>query len=165
MNATFNQARRLLELADEKKITLKGFQTLSNLGFLSDLFEAANANKNLEAVNRNAFRKIIGLEPIEHIVDCDTNPRIPKGPYLKGKGTEHQKMGKIRLEKREDGKLYANGVEVVPYLSPNQQDGNTITGHELRKELEEKQVLNACVGWYLLAYPKLIPDDWNRIYF
>lgn len=94
------------------------------------------------------------------IVDCDLNPRIPSSLYLTGEGTEHRKMGKMILEKR-DGKLYANGREVVRYLSPNQQNGKTIQGHKLRKELKNKQVLNACILDALLANPQLIPDDWK----
>jgi hypothetical protein len=94
------------------------------------------------------------------IVDCDLNPRVPSGLYLTGEGTEHRRMGKVILEKR-DGKLYANGREVVRYLSPNQKGSGTIQGHKLRKELKNKQVLNACILDALLANPHLIPDDWK----
>ena len=95
------------------------------------------------------------------IVDCDANPNIPSGLYLTGEGTEHRKMGKITLEKRDDGKLYANGKEVVRDLSPNQKNGKTIQGHKLRKELKDVQVLNACIMDALLANPQLIPDEWK----
>ena len=101
------------------------------------------------------------LAPMSIWVDCDLDPRIPSGLYLTGEGTEHHKMGTILLEKRTDGKLYANGREVVRYLSPNQQNGKTIQGHKLRKELKNKQVLNACILDALLANPQLIPDDWK----
>jgi hypothetical protein len=102
--------------------------------------------------------------PMSIIVDCDLNPNVPSGLYLTGEGTEHRKMGKITLEKREDGKLYANGVEVVRYLSPNQQNGKSIQGHKLRKELKDKQVLNACIMDALRANPQLIPDEWKFDY-
>ena len=62
------------------------------------------------------------------------------------------------------GKLYANGVEVVRYLSPNQQNGKSIQGHKLRKELKDKQGLNACIMDALLANPQLIPDEWKTGY-
>lgn len=97
-------------------------------------------------------------------IDGDLGPKVPSGLYLTGEGTEHRKMGKITLEKREDGKLYANGVEVVRYLSPQQQNGKSIQGHRLHAELKDKQVLNACIMDALLANPQLIPDDWKTGY-
>ncbi len=102
--------------------------------------------------------------PMSIVVDCDLNPNIPSGLYLTGEGTEHRKMGKITLEKREDGKLYANGKEVVRYLSPNQKNGKVIQGHKLRKELKDVQVLNACIMDALFANPQLIPDEWRSGY-
>lgn len=102
--------------------------------------------------------------PMSIVVDCDANPKIPSGLYLTGEGTEHRKMGTITLEKRTDGKLYANGREVVRHLSPNQQNGKVIQGHKLRKELKDKQVLNARILDALLANPQLIPDEWKTGY-
>ena len=99
--------------------------------------------------------------PMSIIVDCDADPEVPSGLYLTGEGTEHRKMGQITLEKRADGKLYANGKEVVRYLSKKQQGGNHIQGHKLRKELKDKQVLNACIPDALLANPHLIPEEWK----
>ena len=101
------------------------------------------------------------LAPMSIWVDCDLDPRIPSGLYLTGEGTEHHKMGTILLEKRTDGKLYANGREVVRYLSPNQQGSRTMRGHKLRKELKDKQVLNACILDALLMNPQLVPDEWK----
>jgi len=100
--------------------------------------------------------------PNQLVVDCDARPRIPSGLSLEGEGTEHRTMGKITLEKRADGKLYANGREVVRYLSPNQQNSKVIQGHKLREELKGKRILNACILDALLANPELIPDDWKN---
>ena len=102
--------------------------------------------------------------PMSIVVDSDLDPNIPSGLYLTGKRTEHRKMGKVILEKRPDGKLYANGKEVVRYLPPKQQNGKTIGGHKLRKELKDKQVLNACILDALFANPQLIPDGWKNGY-
>jgi len=95
------------------------------------------------------------------VIDGDLNPNVPSGLYLTGEGIEHRKMGKITLEKREDGKLYANGKEVVRHLSPNQKNSNVIQGYKLRKELKDMQVLNACILDALRANPQLIPDEWK----
>jgi hypothetical protein len=102
------------------------------------------------------------LMPIE--INADLNPHTPSGLYLADAGTEHRKMGKITLEKRADGRLYANGVEVVRYLSPNQKNGKSIRGVELRAELKDKKVLNACILDCLYANPHLIPDEWKTGY-
>jgi hypothetical protein len=94
------------------------------------------------------------------VVDCDANPRTLSGLSLTGEGTEHRKMGKITLVKRE-GKLYANGKMVIRHLSPNQRGGKVIEGHKLRNELKDVQVLNACTLDALLANPLLIPEAWE----
>jgi hypothetical protein len=99
--------------------------------------------------------------PMLIVIDGNLNPKIPSELYLTGEGTEHRKMGKVTLEKRPDGKLYANGVEVVRHLSLNQQNGRRIQGHNLRKELNDVQVLNACIMDALLANPQLIPYEWK----
>ena len=100
--------------------------------------------------------------PMSIVIDGNLNPNVPSGLYLDGEGTEHRKMGKVTLEKRDDGKLYANGKEVVLDLSPNQKNGKTIQGHELRKELKNKQVLNACIMDALRANTQLIPESWKQ---
>ena len=103
--------------------------------------------------------------PMSIIVNCDVNPRVPSGLYLDGEGTEHRKMGEaVTLEKRADGKLYANGKEVIRYRSRKQQGGSYIQGHKLRKELADVQVLNACILDALLANPQLIPEEWKSGY-
>ncbi len=100
-------------------------------------------------------------------VDGNLPPRMsPALCWIEGRG-EHRRIGKVLLEKRTDGKLYANGVEVIRYLLPYQRSRKTIRGHELRKRLKSKQVLNACILDTLLKYPELIPEDWKkgRTYF
>jgi len=90
-----------------------------------------------------------------------STPNVPSGLYLTGEGIEHRKMGKITLEKREDGKLYANGKEVVRHLSPNQKNSNVIQGYKAPQGTEDMQVLNACILDALRAQPQLIPDEWE----
>jgi hypothetical protein len=70
-------------------------------------------------------------------------------------------MGKILLEKHADGKLYANRVEIIRYLLPDQRDGKISQGKKFRKELNEKQMLNACILDALRTNPQLIPDEWK----
>lgn len=63
----------------------------------------------------------------------------------------------VVLENRA-GDLYANGVKVVRYLSPYQENGRVVQGYKLRRKLAGKQVLNACFLDALLP-SLLIPGD------
>ena len=99
--------------------------------------------------------------PISMIIDGDLSPNIPSNFRIANEGIENQKMGKITLEKRDDGKLYVNGREVVRYLSSRQKDGGSVQGNEIRSELNGKQVLNACVMDALLEHSQFIPDEWK----
>jgi hypothetical protein len=101
------------------------------------------------------------LLPTTLVVDSDLDPKTPISLSLIGEGSEHRKMGNVVLEKRADGNLYANGVKVIRHISPNQQNGKTIQGHRLRKELEGKQILNACFLDALFANKEFIPEEWK----
>ena len=59
---TFTQTSHLLQLADDKEMSLEQLQLLYNLGLLSDLFEAA-ATVDLSKVNRDELKRILGLDP------------------------------------------------------------------------------------------------------
>ena len=89
----------------------------------------------------------VTLEIIRHLIDCDALPFVPKG---------------LEVEKHcPGGKLEWNAAKVALYLSPNQQGNKVVVGNDLRKELADKPVLNACVLDYLLAHPELIPESWK----
>ena len=172
--ATLKQAGKVIQMIIDKETPDEQLQWLFESGAFPDLLDA-----NPSAFDREAFRKILGLKPLNLpvlaepqpepvplpmsiTINADLDPSVPSGLYLTGEGAEHRKMGTILLEKRENGKLYANGKEVVLDLSPNQQNGKTIKGHKLRKELKNKQVLNACIMDALRANPQLIPEDWKQ---
>lgn len=93
-------------------------------------------------------------------VNSDALPFIPQNWSLTGEGTEHRKGGKVKLERRGDD-LYANSKKVELFLSDGQEGSKCVKGTALRKELADKQVLNATVLDYLLAHPELIPESWK----
>jgi len=64
---------------------------------------------------------------------------------------KHIKGGKFRWIKDQ----------VLLFLSRKQMSGKVIGGHDLRQELADKPVLNACVLDYLLKNPHLIPEEWK----
>lgn len=89
------------------------------------------------------------IKPIEHLIDCDVNPFIPNGWAVE----EHKKGGMFKF----------NPEKISLYLSKKQKKGS-IGGHDLRKELADKPVMNANVLDYLLAHPELIPEEWKGKY-
>ncbi|MEK9151882.1 MAG: hypothetical protein AAB692_00795 [Patescibacteria group bacterium] len=98
----------------------------------------------------------------EHVVDLDADPYCPEGLFATGEGTEHCKGGKLILT---PGKIKL-------YLAEGQKNGVGLKGHQLRKELADKPVLNANALDYLLAHQEMIPDEcrgkyipfWGTIY-
>ncbi len=85
-----------------------------------------------------------------HIINCDEDPFLPEG----WKVDNHKKGGQLEWDP----------AKVRLHLSPNQQNGKSIRGDELYKELENEPVLNANVLDYLLAHQELIPDEWKGKY-
>jgi len=83
-----------------------------------------------------------------HIIDYDADPYLPAD----WKGVEYHKKG---------GMFEWNPAKVYLHLSPNQQNGKTTKGNNLRKELKNEPVLNANVLDYLLDHPELIPEEWK----
>lgn len=89
------------------------------------------------------------IKPIEHLIDCNVNPFIPKGWTVE----EHKKGGSFKFDP----------AKISLYLSKKQKKGS-IGGHDLHKELADKPVMNANVLDYLLAHPELIPEEWKGKY-
>ncbi len=90
------------------------------------------------------------ITQVEHVIDCDANPF---NPWANDGFTieEHQKGGQWKFDPKQ----------VEFFLSSGQKGGKVIEGNKLRKELAKKPVFNANVLDYLLAHPKLIPDEWK----
>jgi len=86
----------------------------------------------------------------KHIIDCDADPFVPDMWSVE----KHIKSGEFEW----------NPEKVLPYLCKKQEDGGTIEGNKLRKELKGKPVLNANVLDYLLAHPHLILEEWKSKY-
>lgn len=83
----------------------------------------------------------------KHIIDTDTQPFIPEGWSI--------------VRHRQGGKLELNLEEILHYLSEAQKSGKSTNGHDLRKELSEEKVLNACVLDYLLSHSLQVPKEWK----
>jgi hypothetical protein len=84
----------------------------------------------------------------ENVIDLDADPLIP---YDGWKVEEHKK----------GGQFVWNPEKVKLFLHDKQQNGKTIEGNKLRKELANTAVFNANLLDYLLDNPQLIPDEWK----
>ncbi|MCX6779329.1 MAG: hypothetical protein NTU97_03805 [Candidatus Magasanikbacteria bacterium] len=67
-------------------------------------------------------------------------------------------------EHKRDRQFLFDPTKVGLFHSPKQKNGKVISGHDLRQELKDKPVLNACVLDYLLAHPEPIPESWKGKY-
>jgi hypothetical protein len=110
----------------------------------------ALTNENLLRDFQGVVRGTHQILPISHIIDCDADPYIPNN----WKVEEHQKGGMWQWD--------VNKISL--YLSKFQRKKKSISGNELRKELQGKPVLNANVLDYLLKHPELIPEEWENQY-
>lgn len=81
-----------------------------------------------------------------------------------GGGAEHIPMGKLLLEKRPDGKLYLNGVEVIRRKMEIGQQGE-----KFPTAIKRERLVNATVMDKLFYSSWLMPEEWwkerGRMFF
>jgi len=118
---------------------------LEEAGYTPD--EVTKLKPHLEKV-KQLLNGVAEITVIPHVIDCDTDPYIPKGWEV----IEHKKGGQWQFDP----------TKIEFYLSKEQQKGKSIEGNELRKELEGKAVMNANVLDYLLKHPEITPDEWKK---
>ncbi len=97
---------------------------------------------------RNVLLGHAEVKTLEHLIDLNADPFVPGGWSVE----QHQQGGPFKWDPK--------AVEF--YLSEPQRKEKFIEGNKLRRELENKPVLNANVLDYLLAHPCLIPEEWKK---
>lgn len=103
-----------------------------------------------------------GLRRKELFIEPNQLPRIPEDMSLESIGAEHRGLsGRVKLEMRSDGKLYANGIAIERVSLSHQED---MKGHRLRKELKDHHSLNACFLDVLTTHQEFIPEEWKTGY-
>lgn len=122
---------------------------LESAGFIPDDVTKLKQFGNLRGI-KDILLGHAEIKIVEHLIDCDADPFVPNG----WKVEEHRKGGQIKFDL----------AKIELYLSKNQQNGKIIGGNKLRKELEDKPVLNANVLDYLLEHLELIPEEWKDKY-
>ena len=115
-----------------------------DLGQIEALLNKIGGEEGMNAILSG--RAIIAYS--EHVIDLDADPRIP---YDGWKVEEHKKGGQFKWD--------ASKVQL--FLNKKQQDGGSIEGNKLRKELADMPVYNANLLDYLLDNPHLIPEEWK----
>jgi hypothetical protein len=127
------QTHQLMEALEREKWTAQDVTLLGQF-------------KNLAGI-RTVLRGLAEIKSVEHLIDLAANPFIPEDWTVE----EHKKGGQWKWDP----------TKVKLYPSDQQQAGKCIKGDDLRKEFEDKPVLNANVLDYLLQHPHLIPDVWK----
>ena len=136
--------------------------TIGQANQVMDAFEAAGftptyMTKLQQYKELASFKAVLDgvaqILPTKHVIDCDADPFLPDG----WKVEEHIKGGQWEW----------NPDQIELYLAEGQKNGGYVNGHELRKQLKDKPILNANVLDYLLAHQELIPEEWKgkRVYF
>lgn len=130
--------------------------TVGQMNQLGDALEIAgftpdDVTKLRTSPQLSTFKQVLlghaEIKFLEHVIDLDAAPFCPSALTVE----EHQKGGTFRWD----------SAKVQLYLSKPQSKGKVIGGHDLRKDLAGKPVLNACLLDYLLKHPHLIPNEWK----
>jgi hypothetical protein len=123
------------------------------------MLDVGQANELMLATLLPVIRGCGAVVIKEHIIDFEAAPFVPDG----WKVESHRKTypGTVVLTRVGDDLFLPAGMKVEFFLSPNQAEGKSIKGDKLRKELEGKPVLTACVLDYLREHPELIPESWK----
>ncbi len=111
---------------------------LSTGDVLADVLEVLRLRSEIQPIDPDAHL----------IIDLDADPRLVNGATVE----EHQRDGLWKFDIKQ----------IKFFLSDTQREGGALDGKKLRKELEDKRVMNANVLDFLLANPHLIPEKWKH---
>ncbi len=93
------------------------------------------------------------IKPIEHLIDFDKAPSVPKGWTILPDAKQ--------LPNRVRGTMKFDSKKVALHLDDGQKDGKWIQGNKLRQKLEKVPVYGAQLGDFYMANLHLIPEEWK----
>jgi hypothetical protein len=127
------------------------------LGTVEAVFNKLGGMEGVESF----LRGNVAITVIKHTIDLAKTPRLP---FENAEVVKHEGIGVVEIGHRSDDSLYIDGKKVVLHLSERQMGDKRIVGHELRKELEngELVLLNSNVLDYLYDHPELFPEHWKK---
>lgn len=103
--------------------------------------------------NAAFVQKAIDQEELNHLIDCESDPFIPRG-------------WEVHFHRRR-GLLGWNPKKIKLFFASKQTSNSTIGGFKLFELLRSERVLNVNVLDYLLQHRELIPAAWKdyTVYF
>lgn len=131
-NASFGQAVHLLAFVGQKDPKLEQLQKLYTSGLLSDLFDG-----NIDQVDRDKFRKALGLCPLDTFIHIDRSIRPVYPDWVK--------MG-MRPELELTGPVEYDLGTINTWLHDGQKNGRYMEGYKLYEYLKEKKMLESCLS-------------------
>jgi hypothetical protein len=147
MAATLRQAKKVLELFED--VPSGQLQALLASGLLADLRDG-----NIAEVERDDFRRTLGLKPLRPTVTITIDPAKPYGYDMRLKG--------LRFESDIEYRAGAVMLELVEFLKAGE---TWISGAEMATRAKE---IGANLGQKhaeaLLENQHLIPGEWRHFY-
>lgn len=127
------------------------------LGTIEAVFNKLGGMEGVESF----LRGNVEITVVKHTIDLAKSPQLP---FDVAEVVKHEGTGVVEIELRSDDNLYIDGKKVILHLSERQTSDKVVKGHELRKELEDGELvlLNSNVLDYLYDHPELFPEHWKK---
>ena len=153
------QTHQLADKFEAEGFTPAEITQLGQFKNLAGIKAVLNGQAKITPVGEDATR-VITINETTIVVNLGATP---KRPFRGAEVDQHSGKGWVIVEKRADG-LYVDGRKVILHLSKRQCGDKWLRGHELRKELMGKPVLNANLLDALYRNTHLTPEDWKGRY-
>ena len=145
-DASWGQAANLLTLVSDKGTPAEQIQRLYSSGLLADLLDA-----NVDEVNRDEFRKVLGLGPVRKIVSSEKKPEpVPDTIVRVDRSIRPVYPDWVKTvmhpELEPTGLVEYDLGAVDPWLHDGQKNGRSMEGNELYEYLKEKKMLESCLS-------------------
>ena len=145
-DASWGQAANLLTLVSDKGTPAEQIQRLYSSGLLADLLDA-----NVDEVNRDEFRKVLGLGPVRKIVSSEKKPEpVPDTIVRVDRSIRPVYPDWVKTvmhpELEPTGLVEYDLGAVDPWLHDGQKNGRCMEGHKLYEYLKENGMLESCLS-------------------
>ena len=135
-DASWQQAANLLTLVSNKGTPAEQIQRLYRSGLLADLFDA-----NVDEVNRDEFRRVLGLKKPEPVLD--TLIRVDRSSRLV---YPYQVVTVMHPELEPTGPAEYDLATIDPWLHDGQKNGRYMESNKLYEYLKEQKMLESCLS-------------------
>lgn len=145
-DASWGQAANLLTLVSNKGTPAEQIQKLYYSGLLADLLDA-----NVDEVNRDEFRKVLGLGPVRKIVSFEKKPEPVLDTLIRVSRSIRPVypdwvVTVMHPELEPTGPAEYDLATIDPWLHDGQKNGRCMEGHKLYEYLKENGMLENCLS-------------------